>query len=113
MVANGISSILGIFTSGLGAGFGELIAKDEKQTLKRAYLYTIKASTAQPFEELHPAVEYLIELSGNSSGAENDSLRAMPFTISDGRRFGAHLFLCPNLKKIEKTSSQMRYVKVQ
>ena len=36
MVLTGINGVLGIFTSGLPAGFGELIAKNEKETLKKS-----------------------------------------------------------------------------
>ena len=37
MVINGINGILSIFQSGLAAAFGEVIAKDEKETLKQSF----------------------------------------------------------------------------
>ncbi len=37
MVINGVNSILSIFCSGLGAGFGDLIARKENDRLQRAY----------------------------------------------------------------------------
>lgn len=37
MVINGVNSILSIFCSGLGAGFGDLIARKETKKLQRAY----------------------------------------------------------------------------
>lgn len=37
MVMNGINSVLGIFTTGLGSGFGDLIARKEKKALQNAY----------------------------------------------------------------------------
>jgi len=36
MVITGINGVLGIFTSGLPAGFGELIAKNERDTLRKS-----------------------------------------------------------------------------
>ena len=37
MVVTGINSVLSIFNSGLGAGFGDLIARGEKENYQRAY----------------------------------------------------------------------------
>ena len=37
MVIGGISGVLGIFTNGLSASFGDIIARNEKQTLQKAY----------------------------------------------------------------------------
>lgn len=37
VVVGGLSSILGIFESGLAASFGEIIARNQKQTLQKAY----------------------------------------------------------------------------
>lgn len=37
LVIMGINSILGIFTSGIAAGFGEVIAKDDKNVFKKAF----------------------------------------------------------------------------
>lgn len=38
MVYQGINGILGIFTAGLGASFGDVIAREEKEVLKKSYL---------------------------------------------------------------------------
>lgn len=38
MVINGVNSVLSIFSSGLGAGFGDLIARKETRKLQQAYL---------------------------------------------------------------------------
>ncbi|MBE6976539.1 MAG: hypothetical protein E7439_05010 [Ruminococcaceae bacterium] len=38
MVVNGLNSVLGIFGTGLGAGFGDLIVRKETKKLQKAYL---------------------------------------------------------------------------
>ena len=66
MVIAGVNGILGIFMNGLQAGFGEIIAKGEKETLQRAYsefefmyynligiAYTVTFLSIQPFIRLY------------------------------------------------------------
>ena len=66
MVIAGVNGILGIFMNGLQAGFGEIIAKGEQETLQRAYgefefmyynligiAYTVTFLSIQPFIRLY------------------------------------------------------------
>lgn len=66
MVIAGVNGILGIFMNGLQAGFGEIIAKGERETLQRAYgefefmyynligiAYTVTFLSIQPFIRLY------------------------------------------------------------
>ncbi len=66
MVITGVNGILGIFMNGLQAGFGEIIAKGERETLQRAYgefefmyynligiAYTVTFLSIQPFIRLY------------------------------------------------------------
>ena len=79
MVIAGVNGILGIFMNGLQAGFGEIIAKGEKETLQRAYsefefmyynligiAYTVTFLSIQPFIRLYTEgitdVEYNVPL---------------------------------------------------
>lgn len=68
VVANGVASILGIFTTGVGAGFGDLIARKEEKALKRAYsdfefmyymliafVYSVMMIQIMPFINLYTA----------------------------------------------------------
>ncbi len=68
VVIGGISSILGIFTSGLSAGFGDLYTRDEKSALKNAFqqfeyvyyilitiVYSIMMATYIPFIKIYTA----------------------------------------------------------
>ncbi len=68
MVASGIAKVLGIFTSGLSASFGNVIFKKETETLKSAYrqfefsyyslitiVYTIMLITIMPFVKIYTA----------------------------------------------------------
>lgn len=66
MVTNGIASILGIFTTGVGSGFGDLIARKDIETLQKAYgdfefmyymfiglVYSVTAVQIMPFIRLY------------------------------------------------------------
>ena len=66
MVANGVASVLGIFTTGVGSGFGDLIVRQDKTALKRAYsdfefmyylfigfVYSVTAVQIMPFIRLY------------------------------------------------------------
>lgn len=66
MVIAGVNGILGVFMNGLQAGFGEIIAKGERETLQRAYsefefmyynligiAYTVTFLSIQPFIRLY------------------------------------------------------------
>ena len=66
MVMSGIGSLLGVFTSGLSASFGDVIARNESETLKRAYsefelfyycsiaiVYAVSFVLIQPFVDIY------------------------------------------------------------
>ena len=68
MVMSGIGSLLGVFTSGLSASFGDVIARNESETLKRAYsefelfyycsiaiVYAVSFVLIQPFVDIYTA----------------------------------------------------------
>lgn len=66
MVTNGVVSVLSVFTSGVGSGFGDLIARKDQATLRRAYsdfefmyymfigfVYSVTAVQIMPFIRLY------------------------------------------------------------
>ncbi len=66
MVMSGINGIMSVFSTGVSAGFGELLAKEDKRTFKRAYcdfeyiyyfmvsvVYSITLITILPFIEVY------------------------------------------------------------
>ena len=68
VVVGGISSILSIFTSGISAGFGDLISRGEKKSLKKAFqqfeymyyilitvVYSVMLFTFVPFVKIYTA----------------------------------------------------------
>ncbi|WP_033126682.1 lipopolysaccharide biosynthesis protein [Eubacterium sp. ER2] len=68
MVMSGLDGVLGIFTSGLSASFGDVIARNETDTLKKTYkefeyayyilitiIYSITLATIMPFIRIYTA----------------------------------------------------------